>query len=105
MKREISSRTWATTVIVGLLLLALIGDYAYVEWRVKKVESVRIGATEVDVVAIMGRPEVTTAEPFFSHCGSGSQKCYKWSVHGNYQYVCYGRDGRVTCKGSYAIWV
>jgi len=76
-----------------------------VEWRVEKVESIRIGATEAEVVAIMGRPESTAGEPFFGDCSSGAQKCYQWSVHRNYQYVCFGRDGRVICKGSYSIWV
>jgi hypothetical protein len=52
-----------------------------VEWRVKKVESVRIGATEAEVLAIMGRPEMSAAQSFFGDCPSGAQKCYEWSVH------------------------
>ncbi len=104
-RNPITPRGWATIIVIGVLLLAFVTDVGYIEWRNNLVESVPIGATKAEVVAIMGSPEQAGTENFVPGCSAPTKECYEWSVHRNYQYVCFGQDGRVICRGTYTIWV
>lgn len=96
---------WATIFVVAIVALAFIADSAYVEWRNHEVETVPIGATEGEVIAIMGKPDVIGESFFTTACSTTTPRCFEWSVHDNFQYVCFGPDGRVACRGTYTIWI
>ena len=97
------ARVWATISTVALLVTVCAGDLGYVEWRNHKVEGVPIGATEQEVVSIMGQPDDSSGESLTRDC-EGTSRCFQWHVHQNFQYVCFGSDGKVRCHGTYVIW-
>ncbi|HEV8432890.1 MAG TPA: hypothetical protein VGR95_05710 [Thermoanaerobaculia bacterium] len=99
-----SSRIWATAIVVGLVVLLVVADFGYVEWRNWKVETVPLGATEAQVIAIMGEPETVGRGGFTPDCATSITRCYEWNVHNYYQYVCFGSDRRVICRGAYTVW-
>ena len=101
---NMSPGRWATILVVAIVVLLLFGDVAYVEWRNHKVETVPIGATESEAIAIMGKPEYIGPGLFTPACATTTPGCYEWSIQSNHQYVCFGPDGRVACRGTYTIW-
>ncbi len=103
-RTNISPSVWATGLVIGLLLFALVTDFGYVEWRNREVETVSIGATEAEVIDIMGTPERDGVAMFTLACDAPT-RCFEWSVHNNYQYVCFDRNGRVICRGTYTVWI
>ena len=100
-----SSRIWATIIVTVMVASFFAVDLGYTTWRNHLVESIPIGATESDVLHIMGPPDSRGSGSFGfgMHCSSDS-KCFEWSIHQNYQYVCFGANGRVSCRGTYTIW-
>jgi hypothetical protein len=103
-EENMSPRRWATTLFVAIVVLVIAVDIAYLEWRNHKVETVPMGATESEVIAIMGKPAEIGPGIFTPACATPARRCYEWSVHNNFQYVCFGTDGRVACRGSYTVW-
>jgi hypothetical protein len=101
-----SSRMWATIIVMVLVVVLFAADIGYTAWRNHLVETIPIGASESDVLATMGTPDSRGSGSFgFGNDCSADSKCYEWSIHQNYQYVCFGADGRVSCRGTYTIWV
>jgi hypothetical protein len=101
-----SARTIATVSVIALVLLAILGTFAWDEWKSSRVERIPFGATKRQVLDALGEPDVTGPGGFAFDCGDAPVKeCWHWKLTGqSYVGLCFDASGKVVCHDSFAIW-